>query len=359
MNPKRLSLALCAIALSVAPLRSALAQQKSRVTVSKISRQKVKRARTPNASNPSPQASRLRVSSPLQSSQNRKSRGATKELLSNAGIPTLRLSKVMDHVALGLPTAASRNSPENFLLARNQYVASYSKTRKTPNWVSWSLKAGDIAGTSRQNNFRADHTIPKDWGRATKRDYKGSGYTRGHLVASGERLSDSRSNSKTFVLTNVVPQLEASNRGPWLHLESFYRDQVARQNKDVYVIAGGLYKGTPKTIGKNQVAIPTSTWKVVVLVDRGKGLAGVTEASRVVSVIVPNEPGKVSVKQPFSDFRVTAREIQKQAGVELFAHLPHKLRATLLDKLDTQKIPKLFMAPNQKKRRKKSLSASN
>ncbi|MBL4636330.1 MAG: DNA/RNA non-specific endonuclease, partial [Kofleriaceae bacterium] len=274
---------------------------------------------------------------------------ATKELLSSAGISAKRLDRVMEHVALGMPTNASKSSPENFLLARNQYVLSYSKTRKTPNWVSWTMRFSDLSGTSRHDSFRADVTIPKGWGRATDLDYAGSGYTRGHIVASSERLSDKRSNSKTFVLTNVLPQLQANNGGPWLHMENFYRDQVSQHNMDVYIIAGGLYEGPKKTIGANKIAVPSATWKVAVLVERGKGLEGVSATSRVVSIIVPNELGKVSIKQPFTDFRVSPREIQRRAGVELFAGLPKAIRTKLLDHVDTEVVPDKFKQLKAKK----------
>jgi len=233
-----------------------------------------------------------------------------------------------------MPSAASKKSPENFLLARNQYVLSYSKTRKTPNWVSWSLRAGDMSGVTRKNEFRADANIPKSWGRATHRDYKGSGFTRGHLVASSERLSNKRENSKTFVFTNIVPQTKANNSGPWLHLENFCKNQVNMHNMEVFIVAGGLYEGAQKTIGANRVAVPSATWKVAVFVPRGKGLKGVNASTRVVSIIVPNQEGAVNIAQRFTDFRVTPREIQRRAGVELFAHLPAKLRTKLLDSLD-------------------------
>ena len=265
---------------------------------------------------------------------------ATKARLATtgAGAPTLKLAG--EHLGLGMPTDAGRSNHEDFLVVRNQYVLSYSKSKKVPNWVSWKLTAGDIGGAGRHKKFRADYTIPKHWGRATDADYKGSGYTRGHIVASGERQASLRANSKTFVFTNILPQTEANNAGPWLHLETHYREQAKLHNQDVYIMAGGIYEGAARTIGANHVAVPSATWKVAVFLEKGQKITDIDASTRVVSIVVPNGEGAVDRAQPFTKFRVTPKQIEQRTGVRFFSHLPPKVRETLRNKMDTAKVTK-------------------
>ena len=264
---------------------------------------------------------------------------AARELLAEAGISSRKLDASVLHIGLGMPSEASRTNPEDFLLARNDYVTSYSRSRKGPNWVGWHLSGKNIATGKRTGDFRTDPTIPKSWGPATKGDYKRSGYTRGHMVASGERLDTTRANSKTFVLTNMLPQIAENNGGPWLHLENYYRDQVTKHGKEVYVMAGGLYEGPAQTIGRNKIAVPSATWKVAVIVDKGTDPAKVAESARVISIIVPNQASKVDIRQSFADFRVSPREIEKRSGLQFFEHLPVGVREALRNRIDTQAIP--------------------
>ncbi len=263
-----------------------------------------------------------------------KSASGTAKRLATTGAGTRTLELAGKHVSLGLPTDARRTTSEDFLIVRNQYVLSYSKTKKVPNWVSWKLSSGNLGNGARKNNFRADLTIPKHWGRATDRDYKRSGYTRGHIVASGERQGSTRANSKTFVFTNILPQLEANNAGPWLHFEEHYRDQAELHDKEVHIVAGGIYEGKAKTIGANHVAVPSATWKVAVFLDKGQKISDINKNTRVASIIIPNVEGAVQKGEPFTKYRVTAKEIEKRAGVKLFSHLPADVRDVLRHKVD-------------------------
>ncbi len=264
----------------------------------------------------------------------------TNKRLAESGLGDKTLALAAEHLSLGLPTDANRTNQEDFLIVRNQYVLSYSKSRKIPNWVSWKLASGDLGKGARKNNFRADLTIPKRWGRATDRDYKRSGYTRGPIVAAGERQNSIRANSKTFVFTNIVPQLEANNTGPWLHLEEHYREQAELHGQEVHIVAGGIFEGLPKTIGANHVAVPSSTWKVAVFLDKGQKISDISADTRVVSIIVPNVEGAVHKSEPFTKYRVTPKEIEQRAGVKLFAHLPAGVRESLRNKVDTVVVDK-------------------
>ncbi len=255
------------------------------------------------------------------------------------GIGKSRASLVAEHVALGMPTQAGRSDPNDYLLARNGYVVGYSRDLVAPRWVAWKLtKANLNPNYVRKDHFRPDATLPKGWPRASSSDYKRSGYTRGHMVASGERSGNARANEKTFVYTNVLPQAEKNNAGPWNHFEHYYRD-LAADGHDVYVMAGGVYGANPSRIGNNQVAVPDATWKVAVILEKGQTIHDINENTRIISIVVPNENQTVRIGHNWDRYRVTAKQIQDMTGTELLTSLPAPLRTTLLNKMDKAAIP--------------------
>jgi len=255
------------------------------------------------------------------------------------GISQKRALEVAEHIGLGMPTDAGRSNPNDYLLARNGYVVSYSRDLVGPKWVAWKVTGPNIkANYQRSKNFRSDPTLPKSWPRARNSDYKRSGWTRGHLVASGERSADRRANAKTFVYSNIVPQAEKNNAGPWNHFEHYYRD-LASNGHDVFVLAGGVYSPNPQRIGQNQVAVPDATWKVAVVLEKGQTLKDVDQNTRVISIVVPNNNHSVRLDQSFADFRTSPAAIEAMTGNKFFSALPPNVRSVLLSKVDKANVP--------------------
>jgi len=63
----------------------------------------------------------------------------------------------------------------------SRFVLCYSEQNELPYWVPCELTARELSGTmGRTDNFRADPAIPT--GSTALRDYRGSGFDRGHLT---------------------------------------------------------------------------------------------------------------------------------------------------------------------------------
>jgi len=214
-----------------------------------------------------------------------------------------------------------------------QYVLSYDGVRRVPNWVSWELNATWLGAVARQNDFRPDDTLPDEIPQAQLSDYAGSGWDRGHLCPSGDRTATVDDNRSTFYLTNMVPQADSANGGPWAQLENYLR-HLATTGKELSVVAGGVFGDETKTIGAGAVAIPSATFKVVVVLDRpGQGIGDVTSQTRVISVVIPNE-ASVSRSADWRSFRVRPRDVEMATGLRLFADVPHEVREVLVDRVD-------------------------
>ncbi|MEE4537436.1 MAG: DNA/RNA non-specific endonuclease [Erythrobacter sp.] len=90
--------------------------------------------------------------------------------------------------------------------------------------------------SERLNNFRADVRIPHRF-RASLEAYKGSGFDRGHLVASANANLRTVENSESFLLSNMSPQTDQFNRQVWRRLEEAVRDLNASDKVlEVYVL---------------------------------------------------------------------------------------------------------------------------
>src|SRR6185295_9809167 len=139
---------------------------------------------------------------------------------------------------------------------------------KVPNWVSWELTSSWLGTVGRSDNYRPDDTFPSSVPQASLADYSGSGYDRGHMCPSADREDTTADNSATFYLTNMVPQAGNNNRGPWEKLEAYERGLV-NAGKRLFIIAGGVFTSASVTQIGQGVAVPDSTFKVIVVLDAG------------------------------------------------------------------------------------------
>jgi endonuclease G len=115
----------------------------------------------------------------------------------------------------------------------------------------------------RKNDFHADKRIKNG---PIPEDYTNSGYDRGHLTPAADSSTPEQM-SDTFLMTNMTPQEPTVNRTPWRLLEVKVRDGAYD-----YVVSGAIYSYPAKTIGKNNVTVPVSYYKLVYTAD-GKVLA--------------------------------------------------------------------------------------
>ncbi|NEQ96558.1 MAG: DNA/RNA non-specific endonuclease [Cyanothece sp. SIO2G6] len=228
-----------------------------------------------------------------------------------------------DHLLMGNPSNAG-TEPNNYLMLRPQYALSYNRDRATANWASWQLNQSWLGSTERQDDFRADTSLPIDWHQVDGNDYRGSGYDRGHLVPSGDRTNNRTDNSATFLMTNIIPQTPDNNREPWRDLEEYCRSLV-RQGKELYIIAG-VDDGQVK-LADNQVTVPAFVWKVVVVLDKpGLGTEGVVANTRVIAVNVPNAD---QVDDDWRTYRVTVDALESATGYDFLSAIPTDIQAVI------------------------------
>ena len=247
------------------------------------------------------------------------------------------------NLAMGNPSGATTNTafPENYLMEKPQYVLSYNRTRATSNWVSWYLNSSSRGSAPRQNDFRADNTLPSGWYQVNENDYSGSGFDRGHMTPSADRTSTVADNSATFFMTNMIPQAPGNNQGPWEKLESYLRAQLdVNGGQEVYIIAGSYgiggtgTAGTTNTIAGGKVTVPSQTYKIAVILTNGiDDVNRVTTTTRVIAVIMPN----IDSIRPndWRPYRTTVDAIEAATGLNFLTNVPVAIQDAIEAAVDT------------------------
>lgn len=246
-----------------------------------------------------------------------------------------------DNLLMGNPSNATADVANfsNYLMVRTYYTSSYHRDRGTPNWVSWHIKAADLGSIDRQDDFRADASLPSGWYQVQSTSYSGSGFDRGHNCPSADRTSTTAANSSTFLMTNMIPQAPNNNQQTWANMENYIRSLVTAGN-EVYVIMGSYgtggtgSSGTVNTIDNGHVTVPNHIWKVVVVLPSGNGdLSRVSTSTRIIAV---NTPNINTVNSDWKTYRTSVDAIESATGYNLLSSVSTSIQSVIEAKVDNQ-----------------------
>jgi endonuclease G, mitochondrial len=196
------------------------------------------------------------------------------------------------------------------IVKHNYFTLSYSEKFEQAEWIAYELKKNYI----RNSNFKRPYFIedPKvttrsaDW-----RNYKNSGYDKGHLCPAADMEFDLKAFNDTFYTSNISPQNHDFNCGIWNRLEQKVRYWAIKYD-GVYVITGGILKQSNKTIGKEKVLVPQYFYKII--------LNKSYDNYKMIAFLVPNEKSD----KPLYSFVVSADSIEKMTGIDFFPKLDNK-----------------------------------
>ena len=181
------------------------------------------------------------------------------------------------------------------IISRDQYVISYNKEHRSPNWVAWKLEADQIGSSGRSNGFALDQELEdyllKNTGyhAVGPNDYRNSCFDRGHQCPSGDRTDSPGNNLTTFMMSNMIPQTPYLNQVIWEHLEQYTRDMVQKNGKKAFVIAGPIYDINLGQIGPNSdIPVPSKDFKIVFFIDANQTVSKIKDETPSIVVIMPN-----------------------------------------------------------------------
>jgi endonuclease G len=157
------------------------------------------------------------------------------------------------------------------------------------------------------------------------------------MCPSSDRIVTQADNDAVFVMTNMNPQTQAKNGGPWESLETYERT-LANVGNVLYIISGGysatgtVLNGYATTIAGRKVTVPAKTWKVIMVLPAGTNdVSRVTTSTRCIAVIMNNDEG------PFNSwgiYRVRVDYIESLTGYDFFSNVSTSIQAAIESVVD-------------------------
>lgn len=209
-----------------------------------------------------------------------------------------------------LPTSTT-----NQIIIHDNYTLSYNEKYEQAEWVAYHLFKQQLKGNNFQRPFFIEDpkvkTQSADW-----RNYKKSGYDKGHLCPAADMKFSKNAFNDTFYTSNISPQLHDFNDGVWNRLEQKVRYWTSKHN-DLYVITGGVLQKGLKTIGDENVAVPNYFYKVLVY----------KSGSRInmIGFLVPHQESNL----PLYKFVVPVDKIEALTKIDFFPKLEDALEKRL------------------------------
>jgi endonuclease G, mitochondrial len=212
-----------------------------------------------------------------------------------------------------LPTSTT-----NDIYFKKGYAFSYVEDYEQSEWVAYELNMGKW----KYNNFERpmfDQDLDVKTKSAHWKNYKKSGYTKGHLCPAGDRKETIELFNETFVTSNVSPQEYEFNDGIWNRLEQKTR-YWAEKYDGLYVVTGGVLTNDLETIGTEEVAVPKYFYKVLMTKD----------SKKMIAFLVPHEDSTKALYE----FVVSVDELEKLTKIDFFTKLNDSEEAKLESRTD-------------------------
>jgi len=208
----------------------------------------------------------------------------------------------------GLPTLFSDHEQ----IEHTFFTLSYNEEYEQADWVMYKLPALFLTQNKfkRKDNFRVDSLITS--GSASLKDYKNSGYDRGHLCPAADMTWSVDALSETFYMSNMSPQKPRFNRGIWKKLETQVR-KWALENEELYIVTGPIFNEILETIGENEVVVPRHYYKIILDYHKPeiKAIAFVMENKKLTGAVL--------------DYAVTIDSVETLTSIDFFSQLPDNM----------------------------------
>lgn len=212
------------------------------------------------------------------------------------------------------------SSTSNEIINHEFFSLSYVEKYEQAEWVAYELKSDMIRSSKFKRPFFIEDPLVKtnsaDW-----RNYKKSGFDKGHLCPAADMKFSKKAFEDTFFTSNISPQKHNFNDGIWNTLEDKVRYWAGKYGS-IYVVTGGVLNDELTYIGKEEVAVPKFFYKA--LLDNSRG------EFKMIAFLVPSEKSD----KPLYDFVISVDDLEKITGIDFYPNLPNDIETRLEKKSD-------------------------
>lgn len=207
------------------------------------------------------------------------------------------------------------SSTTGAVIHHEYYSFSYNEKHEQAEWVAYELKRSHLSKNHyKRPYFISDASVKTksaDW-----RNYKKSGFDKGHLCPAADRKFSKQAHDNTFLTSNISPQNHEFNSGIWNRLEQKTR-YWANKYDGVIVFTGGILTNNTQKIGYEQVTVPNYFYKIIFDYN-GK-------ETKVIAFLIPHQ----ETNKPLYKYVVSVDEIETLTGIDFFKDYHHKHKAQL------------------------------
>lgn len=219
-----------------------------------------------------------------------------------------------------LPDYIIPESTTGEIIKHQHYWLSYNDSYEQAEWVAYELAKSHLTSDDRVRPFFIEDPKVKsksaDW-----RNYKGSGYDRGHLCPAGDRRFSDYAFKETFYTSNITPQKRDFNSGIWNNLEMKARSWCKRYER-LYIITGGILEEGLPAIGEEDVAVPKSFFKIVA--------RGSEEKLKILAFLIPHS----ATTESLENYLVPVNTIEELSGINFFEKVPDQFENAIEQNVD-------------------------
>lgn len=239
------------------------------------------------------------------------------------------------------------------------YMVEWDCIKRAQRWTCWMWnKANSTKGWQRSkwengqtfrgyggngDPFQPDTDIPAEY-RTELRDYSGSGYNRGHICASEDRITSKEVNGQTFYLSNMHPMIYNFNGKVWSNMEikvRDWRDAIVYSNGKLYIAKGGtigdvMLNGTSQTgvlaknpeTGRSNEGLRMPVPKFFYMALLKETSSGTYSAMAFWAEHKPDNSANLT------PYMITIDELEARTGIDFFCNLPDKVENAVESYLD-------------------------
>ena len=242
------------------------------------------------------------------------------------------------HLSSDRYSSTNRNGSQVVVKETSQYGITFSlewDNGKIANrWTCYTMHAGNtLQNTKRKDSFKSDPDVAVS---SELGDYSSSGFSRGHLCPSADRLCSSEQNSQTFFLTNMQPQWQNHNGVLWANLEGKIRDWsdscdtlyvVKAATIDDVVLNGKVSDGVYSYKCNNRLPVPKYFYMALLSYKKS------TNSYEAMGLWTIHQNSSDNNKN-YGDYAITIEELERRTGIDFFCNLPDDIEKAVEGKLN-------------------------
>lgn len=207
------------------------------------------------------------------------------------------------------------------------YTVDWHADKKHSRWVAYTFTNENSKQTWNRDNwnqtewkgdpFQPDPSLAVGE-RTELSDFKGSGYDRGHLCASADRLNSKDCNEQTFYLSNMSPQIGRFNQQDWVDLEGLVQNwgRSSTFRDTLYVVKGGTIRDD-QIMTYTKSGMPVPKYYFMALMCKKSG------TYKAIGFWVEHK--SYGGNPDVSSWAVSIDELEEKTGIDFFCNLPDRI----------------------------------